>query len=59
MYVLIATVPTRFCFESALELMAETTVGSFQMKGSSSGPPAPIKAILQKYIMNIHTFSIR
>eukprot|EP01036_Dinobryon_divergens_P025656 gene25656-34229_t len=45
----IQSVPTRFCFESALELMAETSVGSFQMKGSSTGPPAPVKAILQKF----------
>ena len=49
----ISAVPTRFCFESALELMSETNVGSFQMKGPapgmSAGPPAPIKAILQKF----------
>ena len=33
-------------FESALELMSETKVGNFEMKGSggkAAGPPAPIK----------------
>lgn len=50
---MISKIPTRFCFESALELMSETSVGSFQMKGPSpgvaAGPPAPVKAILQKF----------
>jgi magnesium chelatase subunit H len=40
----IARVPSRFCFESSLELMSETTVGAFKMAGSdgkmSGGPPA-------------------
>ena len=43
-------VPTRFCFESALELMSETKVGSFKMSGGSgAGPPAPVKAILKQF----------
>eukprot|EP01041_Mallomonas_annulata_P000983 gene983-1922_t len=44
-------IPTRFCFESALELMKETSVGSFKMAGGSSGsgPPAPVKAILKQF----------
>ena len=42
----ITHIPIRFMFESALELMSETKVGNFEMKGSggkAAGPPAPIK----------------
>ena len=42
-------VPTRFVFESALELMSETRVGSFAMAGGGGGPPAPVKALLSKF----------
>lgn len=48
----IPNIPTRFCFESALELMSETKVGEFNMKPSASGasgPPAPVKAILKQF----------
>ena len=50
---LLPQVPVRFCFESALELMACTQVGGFTMAPSagsaSSGPPAPIKALLKQF----------
>ena len=40
----VAKIPTRFVFESALELMSETSVGSFEMKpapdGQKAGPAA-------------------
>ena len=46
-------IPTRFVFESALELMSETSVGSFEMKpapdGAKAGPPPAVKAILAKF----------
>ena len=42
-------VPTRFVFESALELMSATRVGSFAMAGGGGGPPAPVKALLSKF----------
>ena len=43
-------IPTRFCFECALELMGETQVGDFQMKGGGmKGPPPPVKAILSQF----------
>ena len=43
-------IPTRFCFECALELMQETQVGDFQMKGGGmKGPPPPVKAILSQF----------
>jgi len=47
----ISNIPTRFCFESSLELMSETKVGEFQMApgGKAAGPPAPIKAILKQF----------
>lgn len=48
----IGNIPTKFCFESALELMSETKVGDFTMapkEGSKSGPPAPVKAILSQF----------
>ena len=49
----IAKVPTKFVFESALELMSETSVGSFEMKpspnGEKAGPPPAVKAILKKF----------
>ena len=42
-------IPTRFVFESALELMSTTSVGSFEMKpapdGQKAGPPPAVKAI--------------
>jgi cobalamin biosynthesis Mg chelatase CobN len=41
-------VPTRFCFESSLELMSETRVNSFEMKGGGEAP-APVKALLKKF----------
>ncbi len=40
-------VQTRFCFESSLELMSETKVNSFVMKGGG-GAPAPVKALLRQ-----------
>jgi magnesium chelatase subunit H len=49
------SIPYRFCFESALELMSETQVDSFNMmsqEGKKAGPPAPVKAILQKFGSN-------
>ena len=46
-------IPTRFVFESALELMSTTSVGSFEMKpapdGQKAGPPPAVKAILSKF----------
>ena len=36
----VAKVPTRFVFESALELMSATSVGSFEMKPSPDGQKA-------------------
>ena len=49
----VSKIPTRFVFESALELMSETSVGSFEMKpapdGEKAGPPPAVKAILAKF----------
>jgi magnesium chelatase subunit H len=49
----VAKIPTRFVFESALELMSTTSVGSFEMKpspdGAKAGPPPAVKAILAKF----------
>jgi magnesium chelatase subunit H len=49
----VARIPTRFVFESALELMSTTSVGSFDMKpapdGQKPGPPPAVKAILAKF----------
>ena len=46
----IQQIPTRFCFECALELMGETQVGDFQMKGGGmKGPPPAVKAILSQF----------
>ena len=49
----VAKIPTRFVFESALELMSTTSVGSFEMKpapdGQKAGPPPAVKAILAKF----------
>lgn len=46
----IADIPYRFSFESALELMGETKVGSFEMKGGATmGPPPAIKALLSQF----------
>ena len=46
-------IPTKFVFESALELMSTTSVGSFEMKpapdGKKAGPPPAVKAILAKF----------
>ena len=46
-------IPTKFVFESALELMSTTSVGSFEMKpapdGQKAGPPPAVKAILAKF----------
>lgn len=47
-------IPSRFCFESALELMSENSVGQFNMKStsttSSAGMPAPIKIIFNNLL---------
>ncbi|MCP9818257.1 magnesium chelatase subunit H [Synechococcus sp. Cruz-9H2] len=45
----IAAIPTRLVFESALELMALTRLGRFEMGGSSSGMPKPVRALLAKF----------
>lgn len=45
----IQSVPVRVVFESAVELMSETMIGSFQMKSESRGPPPIVKAILSKF----------
>jgi hypothetical protein len=44
-------VPVRLVFESALELMSETCVGSFQMATASkaAGPPPAVKKLLQLF----------
>ncbi len=46
----ISDIPTKFCFESALELMSVTKVGSFTMNGTDNkGPPPPVKALLNQF----------
>ncbi|CAI7886146.1 unnamed protein product [Closterium sp. NIES-53] len=46
----IKSIPIRLIFESSLELMAMTTLGSFAMAGGKSqGMPAPVKAVLSKF----------
>jgi magnesium chelatase subunit H len=45
----LAAIPIRLVFESALELMALTRFGRFELGGSSSGMPKPVKAILAKF----------
>ena len=49
----VADVPVRLVFESALELMSLTRVGTFEMKpkadGSKAGPPPAVKAVLSKF----------
>jgi len=49
----IGRIPIRLIFESSLELMSQTSIGSFQMKpgqgGEKAGPPAPVKAVLSKF----------
>ncbi|CAI6005121.1 unnamed protein product [Closterium sp. NIES-64] len=46
----IKSIPIRLIFESSLELMAMTTLGSFAMVGGKSqGMPAPVKAVLSKF----------
>jgi len=46
----LASVPLRFVFESALELMSETRVGAFEMAppadGEKAGPPPAVKKLL-------------
>lgn len=47
-------IPARFVFESALELMGKTRVGSFTMaspsgEGQQQGPPPAVKALLSKF----------
>jgi magnesium chelatase subunit H len=49
---LIQRIPIRLVFESALELMSSTKIGEFTMAtkpGTTSGPPAPVKALLSKF----------
>ena len=49
----IEKIPVRLVFESALELMSYTEIGTFNMKTSpgqkKAGPPAPVKALLAKF----------
>jgi len=46
-------IKTKFVFESALELMSETNVGTFEMKpgkdGAKAGPPPAVQKILKKF----------
>lgn len=45
-------VPVRLVFESALELMSSTQVGTFNMNtkpGEQRGPPPAVKALLSKF----------
>ena len=44
-------IPVRFVFESALELMSSTQVGTFTMAAGAGGggPPAPVKALLKQF----------
>lgn len=46
-------IPIRLVFESALELMSYTEIGTFNMKTSpgqkKAGPPAPVRALLAKF----------
>ncbi|XRB01360.1 magnesium-chelatase subunit ChlH [Pycnococcus provasolii] len=52
----IKDIPTRLVFESALELMSSTRIGTFTMKppkdGKKAGPPPAVKAILSKFGSN-------
>eukprot|EP00271_Cylindrocystis_brebissonii_P004987 TRINITY_DN16942_c0_g3_i1.p1 TRINITY_DN16942_c0_g3~~TRINITY_DN16942_c0_g3_i1.p1 ORF type:complete len:1746 (-),score=312.16 TRINITY_DN16942_c0_g3_i1:714-5951(-) len=46
----VANIPIRLVFESSLELMSTTSLGSFVMAGGKSkGMPAPVKAVLSKF----------
>ena len=49
----IVHIPVRLVFESALELMSETQLGSFQMKpdtgGKKAGPPPAVKKVLSLF----------
>jgi len=46
----VANIPVRVAFECSLELMSLTQVGSFTMTGGKgSGPPAVVKALLEKF----------
>lgn len=50
----IKDIPVRFVFESALELMRETKVGTFKMAtgGKASGPPPAVKKLLEFFGSN-------
>jgi len=51
----IGNIPTRFIFESSLEFMSDTKVGTFTMGGPPApgekkpGPPPAVKALLSKF----------
>ncbi|GBG70565.1 hypothetical protein CBR_g6691 [Chara braunii] len=45
----VKNIPIRLVFESSLELMATTSLGSFQMGGQRKGMPGPVKAVLSKF----------
>ena len=48
----VARIPLRLVFESALELMSETSVGTFEMKaapGEKKGPPPAVKKVLSLF----------
>lgn len=47
----ISGIPLRLVFESALELMGSTQVGSFQMGGGgqAKGPPPAVKKVLSLF----------
>lgn len=48
----LSKIPTRFIFESALELMSSTQVGSFSMAsepGKKQGMPPAVKSLLSKF----------
>ena len=47
----LSDIPVRFVFESSLELMSNTQVGEFNMKGGG-GAPAPVKALLKQFGSN-------
>jgi len=45
----VQTIPLRLVFESALELMAITTLGKFSIGDKPKGMPKPVKFILSKF----------
>ncbi|MFP3422526.1 DUF3479 domain-containing protein, partial [Bacillus sp. SIMBA_161] len=45
----IQNIPIRLVFESALELMALTKVGTFTLSEKPKGMPKPVKFILSKF----------